>query len=389
MRRDATATTMMTLLLALGVAAAAQAKVVFTGYADFRLTPQSTIRFDIPAPLAVASGVASGRSESRTAALDSVGLFAANSLSERTEFLFDITYRDIGFATRTVRLQYAYMSHAAGRGVEIRAGKITVPFGHMNQNRFYSFQQASVTQPTFIASILGLPISDLGIAVQKTLEAGPVAAYIVAYGVNGYGPVPGSRTSLRSATLPGGLTIANNLGARDANKKPAGGVRLVLSPVAAPGSEIGGSFYAGHWDAAGKRMLQMANAHLLCEAGPVELLAEYLFMQAEDDSGFSASLGARDWRTDGAFATLRGRGIEVLGRKLVPWARAEDYRTKGIGGVGHERLRAYGGGAAWNFDEGITIKLEVNQLIYGLPWPSGGDLVIDAVSYVLGLAVSF
>ncbi len=389
MHRDMFPRTLCALALAGGLAAVAEAKVVFTGYADFRITPQSNLRLLLPPSIAATAGLANARYETRTATLDSVGLFAANSLSEHTEFLVDVTWRNIGYNAQTTRLQYAYLLHMLGSGTEVRAGKITLPFGHVNQHRFYSFQQASVTPPVFLSGILGLPISDLGVSIRHVLALGPVTARATGFAVNGYGPVPGSRTTFRSVTLPGGLTIANNLGAGDANKKPAGGGRLVLSSPELGENEVGGSYYAGHWDAAGRRLLQMANAHALVSMGPVDLLAEYLYMQVEDDAGFGAILSSRNWRTDGALATLRWNGLEVLGRRLTPWARGEEYRSRGPKGGNHERLRGYAAGVALDVDEGVTVKLEANQLKYGLPFTGGGRLELDGISYVLGLSVSF
>lgn len=390
MPHDSSGKRVLVVLLAAGLVAQAGAKVVFTGYADFRITPHSTIRFDVPPSLAASSGVGPGRFESRTAALDSLGLFAANTLSESTEFLLDVTYRDLGYTARTIRLQYAYLAHTAWTdGPEIEAGKIMLPFGRMNRYRYYSFQQPSVTPPTFLNSILGLPIADLGVSVRQAVPVGPVVARIAGFAVNGYGPLAGTKATLRNPSLPGGLTIAGNLTPRDANKKPAGGGKISLSLDDEPDSEIGGSIYAGHWDAAGRRLLQMANAHALVDAGPINLLVEYLYLHAEDDQGFAATVGAPDWRTDGGFATVQYQGLEVLGRPFVPWARAEEYRTRGVGGTGHERLRAYAAGAGWTVGEGVMLKVEANQLIYGIPWPSSGRLAIDAISCVLGLAVSF
>lgn len=377
------------LLALLAAVPPAGAKVVFTGYADFRVTPESTVGFVLPPGLAPGLAVGSSRIETRTATLDSLGLFAATSLNENSEFLFDATYRDIGYATRTIRLQYAYYRRSIGEHLVVRAGKLTLPFGYVNERRFYSFQQPSVTAPVFLSGILGLPIADLGVSAEQALPAGPVSVRVAGFAVNGYGPVPGSRTSFRSLALPGGLTIANNLGTTDANKKPAGGGRVRILHEGAPDAEVGGSFYAGHWDAAGRRLLRMTNGHAYAAWGPVDALAEYLNLLVGDDAGFAASLGGPNWRTDGGFVMLRARELTLGDRALTPWARVEDYRSRSAGHPARESMRGYAGGVAWDVEPGVTVKAEANQLRYAVPYPSAGLIKLDIVSYVLGLAVSF
>ncbi len=375
-----------------GWASQAAAKVAFTGYADFRSTPESTISYQIPKSLAAGLGGPTGRLESRTMAFDSIGLFATTSLAEQTDFLLDVSYRDIGYTTRTLRLQYAYLEHRPAENTMLRAGKIMLPFGYLNQNRYYSFQQSSITAPSFLSSIMGLPIADLGASVRQTLPLGPVAIRAVAYGVNGYGPVPGSRTSFRSPSLPGGISFVNNLGSTDANKKPAGGGRLALQRADGAPGEFGGSYYAGDWDAAGKRLLQMANGHAVLETMGVTAIAEYTHLDVEDDAGMKAVFrsGSGNWRTDGYVAILEYRGLEAAGKPLVPWARAEDYRSRGASKTAtNETLRGYAGGLAWNALAGVTLKAEYNQLSYRVPYIVGDSLAITAASWMLGLSVSF
>jgi len=373
--------------LSCGLAAPVCAKVAFTGYADFRMTPEATIAYEIPPSLAAGLGGPTGRIESRTSTLDSVGLFATSALADQATFLLDVTYRDIGYATRTVRLQYAYLDYTAIADTTVRAGKITLPFGYLNQNRFYAFQQASVTSPSFQSSFLGLPIADLGVSAERTMAIGPVTARLAGYAVNGYGPVPGSRTSFRSVTLPGGLTMANNLGSTDANKKVSGGGRLV---AAWSSGEAGGSYYGGDWDAAGKRLLQLENAHVLFRVARLEVLSEFLHLDVEDDAGMRTVFGSGNWRTDGYFVTTQYKSLAVNDHAVTPWARVEDYRSRGtVAGGGTETLRAYAGGASYQLLEGVAVKLEANQLIYKIPLSSSTRIRLDAVTYLMGLSLSF
>jgi len=373
---------------ALLAAAPAAAKVVFTGYGDFRLTPESAYTLAVPASFPLPAGTPVGRIEGRGMAFDAVGLFATSSLNETTDFLLDLTYRDVGYAARTTRLQYAFLEWRPTPTFTVRAGKVTLPFGFLNQNQFYPFQHPSVTSPTFVSGILGLPISDLGVTLRQNIETGPVTTRIVGYIVNGYGPVPGTRDSFRSVTLPGGLTIANNLGSTNPNKKVSGGGRLAFYPTTAPDSEAGGSLYVGQWDAAGKRTLRLMNGHARATAGPVSLLGEYFHMDVEDDKGFAASLGGPNWRTDGFFGTLEVGGPVVGGGPVTPWVRYESYVSRATGGTGREKLGGAAGGASWRPQENLTLKVEAGWLDYRLPL-SGGELGIKGMSYVAGLTVTY
>lgn len=371
----------------LGVAAfPAVAHVAFSGYADFRLMPQATIRLDVPGS---ALGIASGSFEARGANFDAAGLFATTALSDQASFLLDVTYRDIGNTTKTVKLQYAYVEDAVSDGLKVEAGKFMLPIGYLNQNRFYSFQRPSVTPPTFVSAILGLPISDLGVAGEQTLTVGPVRTRLAAYAVNGYGPVPGTATDFRSLSLPGGITIANNLGSANANSKFAGGGRLVLSPASAADNELGGSYYADEWDATGHRFFTMINSHARVVVGPAEVLVEYLHLRVQGDDGMKPAFGDTNWYTDGGFAALEVHGLMAGGRSLTPWGRVEDYRSRGNTGEGAEHLRGYAAGAAWQALDSLALKAEIDQLIYGIPFPAVGHVGINELSYLLGLSISF
>ena len=211
---------------------------------------------------------------------------------------------------------------------------------------------------------------------------------VVGYVVNGYGPVPGTRDVFRSPTLPGGLTIANNLASANPNKKVSGGGRLSVFPTTAPASELGGSLYAGQWDAAGKRTLWIMNGDARAVLGPVNVLAEYLHLDVEDDKGFKASLGGPNWRTDGFFALMEYAAPPVRGGPLTPWVRFERYVSRATGGTGREKLGGVAGGASWRPQENLTLKVEASQLDYRLPL-GGGELRIKGMSYVAGMTVTY
>ncbi len=376
------------LLAALTTATApASAKVLFTGYGDFQATPQGAYKIGGPPSVLKNFGLGPETLETRGFAINSLGLFATTALSDRTRLQMDVTYRDIGNSVKTIRIQYAYLEQKAWDAT-FRAGKITLPFGWYNQNRFYPFQRPSITGPVFQSAILGLPIADIGASAERTFDLGAAALTADVYAVNGYGPSPGSTDTFRSASLPGALTISNNLGSVDANHKVAVGGRLDLSPRGAPESSVGASYYRGEWDPAGQRLLQMAGAHAHGQWAGVEGLAEYLHLSVQGDHGFAANLGSQDWSTDGFFVETDYHGLKPRGRELTPWARYEYTVSRGSGGGGRERLSVAAGGVALRVMDGLIAKAEFDSLSYRLPF-AAGDVTLSGYTLTLGLTATF
>lgn len=368
--------------------APASAKVVFTGYADFATTPQGAFRIDGPPSVLSGFGLGPQRIETRGSGINALGLFASTSLNDSARLQMDVTYRNIGATAKTISIQYAYLEYSAYDG-QARVGKITLPFGWYNQNRFYPFQRPSISAPLFQSAILGLPIADIGAAAGRPFELGSVVATADVYAVNGYGPVPGSTATFRSSALPGGLTIANNLGSSDANHKVAAGARLDLAHKDIKDTSVGASYYRGEWDTAGRNLFQMAGAHLRANAAGCELLAEFLSLRVKGDQGFAANLGSPDWRTDGFFAELDYHRLSVRGKPATPWVRFEDYFSRAQGGGGREALWEASGGASILLIDGVTAKFEADDLYYRLPFQGKGDLTLMGYTLQLGLTVTF
>lgn len=380
--------------LALGLAATllaapAAAKVAFTGYGDIQATPHSRFRIDGPGSVLSGFSLGAGHLESRGAVVDALGLFAATNISDETRFLMDVTYRDIGVNARTIRIQYAYLDHAA-YGANWRAGKITLPFGWYNQNYFYPFQRPSITGPVFQSGILGLPMTDIGGSVSRDFPAGELVLRTDVYAVNGFGPVSGSTSSLRNAGLPGGLTIANNIASRDGNHKVSLGARAELGHSAHEGQGVGASYYVGEWGTGGARRLQMASAHAHLQAGGFGLITEYLYMRARGDEGMLRNFDSRNWRTDGFFAILDYKRLSIRQMPLTVWARFEDYFTYGDDrGKGRESLWGAAAGAALRLNDGLTAKVEGNRLYYKLPYYGVGDITLDGFTTTAAVSFSF
>lgn len=368
----------------------AHAKVAFTGYGDFRFNPHTHNKIQGSREALDSLSVTRTESDSRGTAIDSVGIFATTSVNEQVQMAFDVNYRDIGFNARTIRLQYAYIDYRPRPDVLLEAGKIILPFGYYNQKKYYPFQRPSITAPLFQTGILGLPLADTGLSARKEFSLGSFGIDTDIYAVNGYGGFGTTTATFRSASLPGALTYAGNIGSRNNNDKIALGGRVALRHASAENSEIGASYYRGEWDPNGTRLHQMASGHLLATAMGVELLGEYLFTRTNDDEGMVSAFARRDWKTDGFFATTSYRDFKVKQLPLVPWVRYEDYRSKGYGGgSGAETLTAWAGGASLQPSDNLILKAELSHLLYAIPIQGKGDLRLRSWGVTLGLTATY
>lgn len=377
-------------LAAAALSAPAGAKVVFTGYGDFRATPQGRFRIDGPPAFLSTLGLGPEQIETRSNTISALGLFATTSISENAKFQMDLTFRNIGATAKTTAIQYAYVDYAA-YGADALFGKITLPFGYYNQNRFYPFQRPSITAPVFQNAILGVPIADVGATVGRPFEIGDAVIKADVYVINGYGALPGSTSTFRSASVPSGaLTIANNISGTSSNHRYAFGGRLDVSHKRFEDSSVGVSYYHGEWDPAGRNLFQMANAHVHARAAGFELLAEYLFLNAMGDQGMIQNFGSPAWRTDGFFAELDYDRVSAWGKPVTPWVRWEEYRSHASGADGgREKLEGVSGGFSVRLQDQVLVKTEGSYLNYHLPFVAANDLVIEGASLQLGLAVTF
>lgn len=351
----------------------ASAKVVFTGYADFRLTPQSVSKVSGPAAALASVGATESRNESRTFAMDSVGLFAATSLFDDAEFVFDITYRRVGATIGETRLQYAYLRYHP-EPWEFQAGRITLPLGYYNQNRFYPFQRASVTSPLYQSAIIGLPIADHGILAAREIDAGPVLLRGSVYVVNGYGASRSSTDTFRAGLgASDSLLIANNLSSTNNNKEFAYGGNLRASFLEKRNLKVGVSSYRGAWSVEGDDFT-MLNAYTAFESGPFNLIAEGLRTETENDGGLTGFFASRDWTSSGWFvegsvAVMRRDVSEVL-----VFAGTERTVAKGRdpGASGVEQLLQHKIGVSWQLNPNVFLKTEANMLDFELPLQVAG-----------------
>lgn len=366
MNRFAPSTAAALLLLAALLPGPARAKVSFTGYGSLLMPADTELK--IQAPPALLGATPEGNLVSRGFRLDAVGLFATTNVSEDVDFLVDLTFRNIGNTVGQTRIQYAYID-AALPWWELRAqaGRVTLPFNYYNTRRFYPFQRVEISAPVFVNGILGLPISDAGAVLSRRFElAGGWGVDARAYAVNGYGSVATSTGALRSPSLPGALALSGNLGSGNNNKDVAFGGQVALSR--ADDGEGGVSYYRGAWDREGRRVLQLAGAHLFWTPGELDLLAEYLHIHASGDEGMAQSLGSRTWVTHGAFVTASHPLFRVGARKLVGWGHFENYHSRRAGGgSGREVVRSYSGGVHMALNDHVSVKAEALHLYYAIP----------------------
>jgi hypothetical protein len=362
--------------------APASAKVAFTGYGHVVMPAYSEFRIRGSSP--ALGSRPEGNLISKGFRLDAAGLFASTKIGEDSEFLMDLTFRNVGATVGQTRIQYAYLeSGLPWQELRLQLGRVNIPFNYYNNRRFYPFQRVELSAPIFINGIMGLPIADTGLVLARRFELGPEWTLDArAYGVNGYGHLAGSSTTLRNPTLPGGLVMSGNLGAANNNKDIAWGGQLALGR--SEDGEAGASYYRGAWDPQGRRVLQLAGAHAYWTPGSFDILVEYHHIHAQGDEGMVGTLGSADWSTHGAFLTVGHPLFRVGERTVDAWGHAENYASAGRGGGPHEVLRSYSGGLRSMVDENITLKSEYMHLFYRVP-TAPASVIVDG--YVVQGAV--
>ena len=371
------------------------AKVIFTGYADLRNVPHSESTILGSDTLLKILGVTARESESRNFTLDSLGLFATTTFNEKTDFLFDVTYKRIGAKTEETRLQYAFLHYHPSSRWEAKAGRITLPIGLYNENYFYPFERHPVTAPLYQSAIIGLPIADHGVLVGKTLDAGPMAFYGAGYLVNGYGPSGSSTDTFRAGLgVSDSLLIANNFGPTNSNDKFAYGGHFQLSFLKNRNIKTGFSSYHGAWSPDGKNDFTMLNAYVSVDVGPLGVLAEGLQTETENDKGVAGFFGVRDWESKGAFIEARYTFLIEDSRELTFFAGSEKTTAKGegTGASGREKLTQHRTGLSWRFNPNVLFKAQFSYLEYQLPIQIGGtnnDIEIRQKQILMNMTLTY
>lgn len=383
-----------TALLAAALAAApgmAAAKVTFTGYGDLRY--DAGANFIIGGPAATLTKFSSNPQDLKASGFsaNAVGLFASTELQDNLQFLMDVTFKNIGNTVGSTNVQYAYLNWTPLQDTIVQGGRATLPFGYFNENRFYSFQRYALSPPVFQSSILGLPIADWGVVVRQRFRFRPFDVETAGYVVNGYGNASGQGDALRSASIPGGTSLANNLRAADNNHKPSFGGRASLQRIAGQDIDTGVSYYWGDWDSSGLNPMYMVDYHLHAAAAGFDLLLEALHIGVRGDNGFANSIGSPSWSTDGGFVTLSYDRFKLLGRLLAPYVQYESYRSRpNNGDADREILTSFEGGAALKVSPQLMLKAEYLDLGYVLPdRATGGSVSLDGYETQLAAVLTF
>jgi hypothetical protein len=353
------------------------AKVVFTGYADMRATPQSDVKISGSDTLLSFLNVTDRKNERRGFAMDALGVFAATALNERTDFLMDITYRRIGVRAEETRLQYAYAHYRDPRGWEAKVGRVTIPLGLYNESHFYPFQRDAIQAPLFQSGIIGLPIADNGAVFSTGLDVGGASLSLSAFAVNGYGSSRVSTDSFRAGLgVTDTLLIANNLAVNNSNASLAYGGRLQAAFLKDRTLRVGVSGYQGPWDAEGKRDFTMLNGYIAAEAGRASVLVESLKTMTQGDAGVTGFFGSRGWQSCGAFLEGSYRIFRRDGRELNFFAGTEETLAEGTddGARGRERLIVHKTGLSWKINPSVILKAQASQVDYSLPIQFGGSV---------------
>lgn len=376
----------LALALALAAPAPASAKVAFTGYGHLVMPVYSEFR--VRGPSSALGATPEGNLIQKGFRLDAAGLFATTKVGEDSEFLMDLTFRNVGNTVGQTRIQYAYLDAGLPwRELRLQLGRVNIPFNYYNNRRFYPFQRMELSAPIFVNGIVGLPIADTGAVLSKRFDLGPDWALDArAYGINGYGSLSGSSATLRNPALPGGLGLSGNLVAANNNKDIAWGGQLALARRGS--GEWGASYYRGAWDPQGRRVLQLAGTHAYWTPGSFDILAEYLHIHAGGDEGMLRTLGSADWSTHGAFLTVAHPLFKVRDRSVDGWAHAENYDSRGRGGGPREVLRSYSGGLRSLVNENITLKSEYLHLYYRVP-TAPASLVLDGYTVQAAVVITF
>ncbi len=384
-----------TLLLAISSSLPLQAKVVFTGYADFRAIPQALTTLDAVDSTLKRLKVTQTETTSRTFGWDALGLFASTSFNDQADFLVDFTYRRIGTKVEETRIQYAYLDYRPWASWDLKLGKITLPIGLYNENYFYPFLRPTITPPIYQTAILGLPIADLGGLIGKTWSWPAMDLSLKLFGVNGYGPSKASGSMFRAGIGVGdGLVLANNVTATNGNEEFSYGGNLGVSLLAERALTIGVSGYWGPWSRDGAHTFAMGNAYLQWSRGRFRFLAEGLRTQTEADQGVLGYFGSKDWGTQGAFT----EGSAVL------WRRGQDELTfflgaeinrgegEGPGARGKEKVQQAHAGLTFKYGDFLWLKGEFNALQYIIPLQEGAsvsDLDIQSRQISVSLVVTY
>ncbi len=228
-----------------------------------------------------------------------------------TDTIIASTELEAGDSGNLYTANYAYISIQATDTINIRAGKILVPFLSYNENK-PNFTQFLMSQPFTafnIAPVIGTPIlnhgfgwSDAG-AVVDLCCLGTEAGFLnLKLGVmNGLGSdstvlddntvqLAGGAATPTVRPRDGLLQNEETTELTDNNNNKAVVAKLTFMAMTLP-FDIGASWYQGKWDNASSKNLEMIGGHLNWLEKNWSLKGEYVTAKVEQDAGFDPLAG--------------------------------------------------------------------------------------------------
>lgn len=182
----------------------------------------------------------------------------------------------------TVELEDAFFEYRADSRLRVRAGRFSLPFGHINERHDQNVRRTvskplpyimgnMVRQREFNLGVLPAPTVDNGIAAggKFSLFSGGQLSYdaFAVAGLKGFGP---------------DLNFITSRQFRDLNGEPALGGRVGFSVVGSGVSwNFSGSYMWGNYDPGGRRNYQVAALASTLDIGPFSLKWEAVARQTE------------------------------------------------------------------------------------------------------------
>ncbi len=240
----------------------------------------------------------------------------------------------------TYTANYAYIDIQAAENVNIRVGKILVPFLWYNENK-PSFKQNLMSQPFTafnIAPVIGAPFvnngfgwSDAGAVLNLCCLGANIGFLDLKLAmINGLGSNSdvlddntvnlndGTGTSIRPRD--GLIQNETSTELRDNNNNKAFVGKLTFKAADLP-FDMGISWYQGKWDKASSKSLRMAGAHLNWLGETWTLKGEYVKAQVEQDAGPGATVAINTatgdytmqaWYVEGSVVPARYKNDKYL-----------------------------------------------------------------------------
>ncbi len=284
---------------------------------------------------------------------------------------------------------YAYVDIQASEHVNVRAGKILVPFLSYNENK-PNFKQNLMSQPFTafgVAPVIGTPFvnhgfgwSDAGAVVNLCCLGADIGFLDLKLAViNGLGSDSqvlddnvvylddGTGTPKPVRPRDGLIQNEETTELKDNNNNKAIVGKLTFKAATIP-LDMGISWYQGKWDRASTQDLKMAGAHLNWLGETWTLKGEYVKAHVEQSAGFdpvgfagtaglNTTTGSYDmqaWYVEGSVVTVRYEGEKYL-RLILRYDDLDTNDKAGFNPWDRSRITA---GTEWQFASNTRVRYE-------------------------------